>query len=177
MKIGTKSVLFGAHAFWIHPFMVAYAWWRVYGFPWDPRLWVAFFVHDLGYWGCDDIDGPEGVEHPTWGATLMLRLFGVRWYYLCKMHSRTMARRYTLPPSRLAVADKLAWYFEPWWLYLPRAWLSGELSEYMSPRREDSLGLDLTAREWYRRLQVHGHREACRIAESHCTILGADIYG
>ena len=48
MKVGTKSVLFGAHAFWLHPFFVAVAWTRLYGFPWDPRLWVAFFVHDLG---------------------------------------------------------------------------------------------------------------------------------
>ena len=47
MKIGTKSVLFGAHCFFLHPFFVAVAWWKLYGFPVDPRLWVAFFVHDL----------------------------------------------------------------------------------------------------------------------------------
>ncbi len=41
MRIGTKSVVFGAHQFWIHPFFVFIAWWRLYGFPWDPRLWVA----------------------------------------------------------------------------------------------------------------------------------------
>ena len=51
MKIGTRSVLFGAHAFWLHPWFVAAAWWKLYGFPWDPRLWVAFFLHDLGYFG------------------------------------------------------------------------------------------------------------------------------
>lgn len=53
MKTGTKSVLFGAHCFFIHPLFVALAWWKLFGFPWDPRLWVAFFVHDLGYWGCE----------------------------------------------------------------------------------------------------------------------------
>lgn len=75
MKIGTKSVLFGAHQFLLHPLFVAVAWWRLYGFPWDPRLWVAFFVHDLGYWGKPNMDGPEGEEHPWLGARIMGRLF------------------------------------------------------------------------------------------------------
>lgn len=35
MKIGTKSVLYGAHCFIIHPWFVALAWWKLYGFPWD----------------------------------------------------------------------------------------------------------------------------------------------
>jgi hypothetical protein len=55
MKVGTKSVLFGAHCFLIHPFFVAAAWIKLYGFPWDPRLWIAFFVHDLGYFGKPNI--------------------------------------------------------------------------------------------------------------------------
>ena len=49
MKVGTKSLLFGAHNIFIHPFLVFIAWWRLYGFPADPRLWVAFIVHDWGY--------------------------------------------------------------------------------------------------------------------------------
>lgn len=75
MKIGTKSVLFGAHAFWLHPWFVAWAWWRLYGFPWDPRLWVAFWVHDIGYFGKPNMDGEEGEAHPFWGAQLMGLLF------------------------------------------------------------------------------------------------------
>jgi hypothetical protein len=71
MKIGTKSVLFGAHQFAIHPWFVALAWWKLYGFPWDPRLWVAFFVHDLGYIGKPNMDGPEGEAHPEFGAAAM----------------------------------------------------------------------------------------------------------
>ncbi len=63
MRVGTKSVLFGAHCFFIHPFFVARGWWALYGCPWDPRLWVAFFVHDLGYVGSHDMDGPEGESH------------------------------------------------------------------------------------------------------------------
>jgi len=75
MKIGTKSVLFGAHQFLIHPLFVALAWWQLYGFPWDPRLWVAFFVHDLGYLGKPNMDGPEGESHPWLGARIMGLLF------------------------------------------------------------------------------------------------------
>src|SRR5437870_4037739 len=47
MSIGTKSVLFGAHCFFLHPLFVALAWTRLYGFPRDWRLYLAFFVHDL----------------------------------------------------------------------------------------------------------------------------------
>ena len=75
MTVGTKSILFGAHQFAIHPWFVARAWWRLYGFPWDPRLWVAFAVHDLGYWGSPNMDGPEGELHVEWGANLMNALF------------------------------------------------------------------------------------------------------
>jgi hypothetical protein len=75
MKIGTKSVLFGAHAFWMHPWFVALAWWKLYGFPFDPRLWFAFFLHDIGYWGKPNMDGPEGESHPELGASIMGALF------------------------------------------------------------------------------------------------------
>ena len=71
MKIGTKTILFGVHQFAIHPWFVAWAWWRLYSFPWDPRLWVAFFVHDLGYWGKPNMDGLEGERHPEFGARVM----------------------------------------------------------------------------------------------------------
>lgn len=63
MKVGTKSLLFGAHNIFIHPFLVFIAWWRLYGFPADPRLWVAFIVHDWGYLGKPNMDGPEGETH------------------------------------------------------------------------------------------------------------------
>jgi hypothetical protein len=39
MKVGTQSVLFGAYCFVIRPFFGA-AWWRLYGFPRDTRLWA-----------------------------------------------------------------------------------------------------------------------------------------
>lgn len=131
MNVGTKSVLFGAHQFILHPVLLFCAWWRLFGFPADPRLWVAFVVHDLGYIGKPNMDGPEGETHVEWGANLMRRLFGDEWGDLCLYHSRFYAKRAGRQFSRLCVADKLVIVIEPWWLYLPRVWASGEVREYM----------------------------------------------
>jgi hypothetical protein len=75
MKPGTKSLLFGVHQFILHPIFVALAYWHLYGFPWDPRLWLAILVHDWGYWGKPNMDGPEGEKHVELGAAIMGRLF------------------------------------------------------------------------------------------------------
>ena len=86
MRVGTKSVLFGAHCFFIHPFFVAFGWWALGRFPWDPRLWAAFFLHDLGYLFSPNMDGLEGEEHVHLGAKIMGLLFGHWWadfYKLC----------------------------------------------------------------------------------------------
>jgi hypothetical protein len=152
MKLGTRSVLFGAHQFLIHPVFVLVAWWQLYGPPLDPRLWLAFLIHDWGYWGSPNIDGPEGEAHPEWAARVMTRLCDrglPGWAYLwlgtvprrfpvgpwgqfCLFHSRYYARAAQRPPSPLCAADKLATALEPWWLYLPRVWASGELREFMA---------------------------------------------
>lgn len=71
LSIGTRSVLFGAHCFLIHPLFVAIAWIKLFGFPFDPRIWLAFFVHDLGYIGKPNMDGPEGETHVELGAKIM----------------------------------------------------------------------------------------------------------
>ena len=131
MKIGTRSILFGAHQFILHPLILFVAWWQLYGFPADYRLWVAFFVHDLGYVSKPNMDGPEGETHVEFGARMMGRLFGPEWGDFCRYHSRFYAKRDGKHFSRLCVADKQAIVIDPWWLYLPRVWLSGELTEYM----------------------------------------------
>lgn len=129
MSVGTKSVLFGVHCFLIHPVLLAIAWTKLFGFPVDPRLWVAFFVHDLGYLGKPNMDGPEGERHPYFGAKIM-RIFGDDWYWFTLLHSRYLAKQLGRQPSRLAIADKLVIAIEPSWLYLPRAILSGEIRDY-----------------------------------------------
>jgi hypothetical protein len=160
LTIGTKSVLFGAHQFLIHPWFVAAGWWKLYGFPVDPRLWVAFFVHDLGYIGKPNMDGDEGEAHVFGGAQIMGTLFDFRdrwraswfaltvgrllawifgtrapgdltWYCFSFYHSRFMSKRYGVNVSPLCYADKLAIVLTPAWLYLPLTRRTGELEEYM----------------------------------------------
>lgn len=140
MKIGTKSVLFGAHCFFLHPFFVAYAWWKLYGFPFDPRLWIAFFVHDLGYLGKPNMDGEEGELHPYWGACLMGLLFGKKWFDFTLYHSRFLSKKMGSRFSKLCVADKLALTLTPQWLYLPMVNWTGEIKEYMKDAAINSNG-------------------------------------
>lgn len=137
MKIGTKSVLFGAHCFLIHPWFVALAWWKLYGFPYDPRLWVAFFVHDIGYIGKANMDGPEGELHPYRGACIMGALFGRKWFEFTLYHSRYLAKRKKAQYSRLCVADKLSFALTPSWLYLPLVNATGEIKEYLKNAQND----------------------------------------
>lgn len=136
MTRGTKTVLYGAHCFCIHPFFVAAAWRNLYGFPWDIRLWIAFAVHDLGYVGKIDLDGPEGEKHVEFGARIMERLFGKKWGDFCKYHSRFYAKKDNQPPSKLCFADKLSIVYTPSWLYIPMAKWSGEIYEYINRAKD-----------------------------------------
>lgn len=85
MKIGTKSVLFGAHCFFIHPIFVFIAWWKLFGFPYDPRLRIAFIVHDLGYFGKPNMDGEEGESHPYLGAKIVRYFFDKNYNKIVKI--------------------------------------------------------------------------------------------
>lgn len=127
-------MLFGAHCLLVHPFMVALAWWKLYGFPFDPRLWFAFFLHDIGYWGKPNIDGPEGKKHPLLGARIMHKLFdrkgSSRWFDFTAYHSGSLAKRHKRPVSKLWAADKLTQAITPAWLYLPMVRATGEIREY-----------------------------------------------
>jgi len=124
-------VLFGVHAVWIHPFFVAWGWWKLFGFPWDLKLWLAFALHDVGYIFCPNMDGSEGEEHVVLGGLIMGWLFGPEWRDFTLCHSRHWAKRVGKRYSRLCLADKLAFVLTPAWLYLPMARMSGELQEYM----------------------------------------------
>lgn len=134
MKIGTKTLLWGYHQVFLHPLMVAFAWWKLYGLPFDPRLWFAFFVHDIGYFGKPNMDGPEGSKHPYTGARIMRFLFGTKWFDFCANHSRTIAKISGAPVSDLCYADKLAFMLYPKWLLKLLYKLSGEYEHYMADR-------------------------------------------
>ena len=167
MTVGTKSVLFGAHCFFLHPWFVALAWWKLYGFPWDPRLWVAFFVHDLGYLGKPNMDGPEGESHPKLGANIMTLWFDQeptidwsktpigfndkdyvwvdgepygKWGQFSLFHSRYYAKAKCSQPSQLCFADKLSFALTPRWLYLPMVTATGEINEYLKNAQKADSG-------------------------------------
>lgn len=177
MRIGTKSLLVGAHQGLWHPFTVLLAWIELYGLPnWKEA--VCIVIHDWGYWGKKNIDGgptltpfdgfdyEEGFYHPClageiasdyldedpevewslggWnpdsnncferdpshGNRVVIKKTQNRYSDLCLLHSRAMAKSYGKPPSRLCWADKLAVKYDPWFLYLPRVWISGEIHEF-----------------------------------------------
>lgn len=135
MTVGTKSLLFGSHQFIVHPLMVLWCWRKLYGsYPRSWKVWLAIFVHDLGYWGLPNMDGPEGDTHPQWGANLMARLFPRDpWLAdLCRYHSRFVARDAGRNVSLLCAPDKLAAASWPVWLYVLLSSWSGEITEYMN---------------------------------------------
>ncbi len=154
MNTGTKSILFGYHQFVIHPIITAYSWYKMYGFPKDIRLWAAFAVHDIGYWGKPNMDGEEGEKHPEVGARLMHKWFdnpnSSTWYYFTVCHSRFYAKKYNLHYSKLCVVDKASIYLTPKWLYFLLVWLSGEYKEYLKGNGREAKGE--TIEEWYEQM-------------------------
>lgn len=181
MNVGTKSLLFGAHQFLIHPICVYIAWVKLYKVLPSLVETLAIFVHDWGYWGCPDMDGEKGGEHPRFGAELAANImcffvYGAQFrnvilppsaaeyvYALCRGHSRHYAKRHSIPTSSLMAADKFGTALLPWWVYIPMAWLSGELAEYRAEsthffRRtagEGGVPRNASHRAWYRWLQGH----------------------
>lgn len=163
MKTGTKSVLFGVHQFLLHPMFVAAAWWIIYRE--IPRLheWAAIITHDLGYWGAADMDGPEGEDHPERMASWWRRHFGAfgdRVAIEILGHSRSHARKHSLPLSRLCRPDKLSTALYPRWLYLMLANLSGEIHEYMALCQGNGKYTDITKvaktqMQWLIETQAH----------------------
>ena len=164
MTIGTKSLLFGAHQFLLHPLFLALAWWKLYGVPFDPRLWVAFIVHDWGYWGKPNMDGDVGQTHPELGGRIMARLFGQSWGDFTRLHSRYYAKRESREPSPLCAADKLVLLVTPRWIYLPSVLATGEAAEYRVLYAR-WLGVEtVTLDEWYDGLRANWLQEVRRLA-------------
>lgn len=185
LPIGTRSVFYGVHCFFLHPLFIAAGWWKAYGTApvlvgarlidttaerldarnsivreeWqrvytsllDPRLWLAFLVHDLGYLGKPNMDGPEGETHPELGARIMRRLFGEPWGEFVLTHSRYYAKQLGREPSALCLADKWVFLLEPAWLYLPRARWSGELEEYLDVAQHRAASTDTMMNDEERR--------------------------
>lgn len=78
-------------------------------------------------------------------------LLGPEYAELCLYHSRSYARAAGEQPSKLCHADKLSIAYEPWWFYLSRAWLSGELSEYRRRAAEEHyVPESVSHRTWFK---------------------------
>lgn len=147
ISVGTKSLLFGVHAFWYHPIAVTLAWRKCYN-RW-PRWyeWIAIFSHDLAYWGKGNMDGPEGRKHPEGGAKIaewiVYRIAKVLGYgewsaqlahevkELSLYHSTHYATLAGRSVSKLYLPDKVSILYDPCWWYLLRARASGEVYEYI----------------------------------------------
>lgn len=161
MRIGTKSVLYGYHCFLIHGWFVLAGWFSLHGFRrvrigtttkhdvlqravftslLDYRLWLAAFLHDFGYWGKPNMDGPEGETHPEWAATFMRKRFGDVWGDFCLYHSRFYAKSNGAVPSALCFADKVAFLKYPTWLIILLVSRTGEVHEYLQNASRDSNG-------------------------------------
>ena len=153
MKVGTKSLLFGAHQFILHPIFVFIAWWKLYGFPNKIQYYVAFIVHDWGYWGKPNMDGEEGETHPEVGARIMHKLFDTdsfKWYNFTLYHSRFYAKRNSRAISKLCIADKYAFLIPHKWLYMLLVNTSGEINEYLTnSRKREGKDLSTNRTQWY----------------------------
>ena len=152
MKIGTKSLLFGAH--WpAHNAAVILAWRWLYGTWPSIREAAAILIHDIGYLGCPDLDGPRGTRHPELGARIAGRLLGQAAGDLVAGHSAGFATWAGVPRSRLYGPDKVSVAFEAARCYVARTRATGELALYRStdhacqPRPDDPSVSDL---DWFR---------------------------
>jgi hypothetical protein len=162
MKVGTKSVLFGVHQFILHPLFVVWAW-RILYKEWpDIVEWAAIITHDLGYWGCPNMDGLEGESHPSKVATWWMEWagdFGEEVGREVVGHSRFHAAQWGLPLSKLFKPDKLSTALYPRWLYLLLGNLSGEIDEYMGLCEEgkyEDLGIAPKSQlHWLIEVQAH----------------------
>lgn len=156
MNIGTKSLLFGAH--WpLHNVAVALAWKWLYGTWPTVRELAAIALHDVGYVGCPEMDGPVGTTHPRLGAEIARHTLGEDMARLIEGHSKGFADAFGLPLSKLYGPDKCSHMFEPICWYVFRTRLTGELKMYRSmnhgasPRNNDPTVVDA---EWFRIIRL-----------------------
>ena len=154
MKMGAKSLIFGVHHILWHPFTVCIAWIELYGVPNWKEL-VCIFIHDWGYYDCSNMDGPEGVNHPLLAAEIAEKYLdapnSTRYHDLCLYHSRTTASKYNTTPSKLCWSDKLSCKYDPWWFYIARGMLTGEIKEYRTnAARLGETPIECPHKTWYK---------------------------
>ena len=115
MTEGTKSLLFGCHQFFMHPFFVLIAWVKEYR-SW-PRFWelVCIVLHDVGHIGKQYLSDPSAkAEHWKLGAQICGRLFGQRGFEMVAGH----VGKSGFTRSKLFIPDKRSWLETwDWWMW------------------------------------------------------------
>lgn len=156
MKIGTRSLLYGVHQFLLHPLFTYLGWFWLFGRPTLGET-IAIIIHDLGYIGKKNMDGPEGDTHPEWAALFFERHKRKDLANLCRGHSRFWAKKMNIPLSKLCYADKLGNACMPIWLWGLGATLTGEIKDYEEAEKHEirgSLGRNeerISISVWFRR--------------------------
>lgn len=160
LPIGTRSLLFGTHQFFLHPLFVTMAWRDVHGHWPGWRETICIILHDIGYLGCTTLDGPDGKDHPERGARVANKLFGPTYRDLILYHSRSYARKHNQKPSALNEPDKVALEKYPVWLYLFLAHLSGEIHEYRQQSAETGeVPVNSTDQEWFKTILAQNRKQ------------------
>jgi hypothetical protein len=123
----------------MHPVLVLIAWRKLYR-TW-PTFWemVAIVIHDWGYFGKPNMDGPEGESHPIWAYRWLLKRDRYEEANQCLFHSRFFAKKEGRIPSELCFADKLANALVPAKLYVLMTEATGELKEYLEATKHESV--------------------------------------
>jgi hypothetical protein len=118
MRMGTKSLLFGCHQVILHPIFVTAAWIKCYKKLPNPKEQICIIIHDWGYWGKPNMDGPEGEGHPRWAANFADHHLGIHYGDLCMYHSRFLAKLRHHSVSKLCLPDKVGVGMMPVWLWV-----------------------------------------------------------
>lgn len=103
MNVGTKSVIFGIHQFFLHPFLVTISWAMFYGKLPTFKEALCIFFHDFGYIGKPNMDGEEGEYHPELGGNIIHFILDVEYSKLTLYHSRSYAKKMNMPISKLCI--------------------------------------------------------------------------
>lgn len=129
MRIGTRSLIFGLHSFFVHPILMLAIFKKVVGRRADFVEIVCILIHDIGYFGKPNMDGVEGNLHPYAGAKLARFLFGDRGWRLCVGHNDEVREVEGLPRSVIYAVDKYFYVVIPVWLQKALGIMSGEYKE------------------------------------------------
>lgn len=156
MRIGTKTLLYGNHQFILHPLMVGIAWVRIYHKLPNPKEAICIAIHDWGYWGKPNIDGPEGEQHPYWAANWAEKYLGFKYLELCQYHSSFLAKKHDAPVSRLCLPDKYGVIMTPLWLLVLLGRLTGETTEYRNaPKYAHDKRQNISDYQLYKQFREH----------------------